>query len=117
MSDAETIVDEIVTEELTNLKQYDFSSKEATTAIQNIRDVATLPLPATTEPEPKPEPPTTVWGKLKAGAAGVWDSETTRVLIKAGGAFAGVALVTWTTIHRDHVIQREAMSLATQRNS
>jgi hypothetical protein len=117
MSDAQTLVDEIVKEELAILKSIDFSSKEATTAIQNIRDVSTLPLPAAPEPEAIPEPPTTILGKLKAGVAGVWDSETTRVLIKAGGAFAGVALVTWTTIHRDHVIERQAMSLATQRNS
>jgi hypothetical protein len=48
---------------------------------------------------------------------GVWDNETTRVLIKAGGAFAGVALVTWATVRRDHVLTREALSQANQRIS
>lgn len=66
------------------------------------------------ELEAIPEP-NTVMGKLKANLNGVWDNETTRVLIKAGGAFAGVALVAWTTIHRDHVITRDALSQANQR--
>jgi len=117
MSDAETLVDEIRLEELSNLKQIDFASEDAAIAIKNIRELSTILPPPAPEPAAVPERPTTVWEQLKAGVAGVWDNETTRVLIKAGGAFAGVALVAWTTIHRDHVIQREAMSLATQRNS
>lgn len=73
------------------------------------------------EPEPEPEPvevaPATRWERFKAGASCVWDNETTRVFIKAGGAFAGVALVAYSTIHKDHVLERQAMNQANQRNS
>jgi len=70
------------------------------------------------KPEPEPEPavvPTTRWGKIKAGASCVWDNETTRTLIKAGGAFAGVAVVAYSTIHKDHVMERQALAQANQR--
>ena len=91
-------------------------TEEATTvAIKNLRTFSESRLP-TPEPEPTPEP-TTVWGKLKLGTSKVWDNETTRTLIKAGGAFAGVALVTYSTIHRDHVVERQALAQANQRNS
>lgn len=70
------------------------------------------------EPEPVPDPvPATRWGRFKAGAATVWDNETTRVFIKAGGAFAGVGLVVWSTVRRDHVLDKTAMNQANQRNS
>lgn len=117
MSDAVTLYDEVYCDALTNVRDHDLSSDEASTAMKNLRVLSECrpPLP-TPEPEATPEP-TTVLGKLKASLAGAWDNETTRVLLKAGGAFAGVALVTWTTIHRDHVVTREALSQANQRNS
>lgn len=91
------------------------ASEEATTAIKNLRTLSEARLPAS-EPEPAPTP-TTVWGKFKLGTSKVWDNETTRTVIKAGGAFAGVALVTYSTIHRDHVVERQALAQANQRNS
>lgn len=69
------------------------------------------------EPEILPPVPTTRWGRFKAGASAVWDNETTRVFIKAGGAFAGVGLVVWSTIHKDHAMERTALAQANQRNS
>lgn len=117
MDNAVALYDETYCDALRQVKVLTLSEDEATTTIKNLRVLAECrPPELSPEPEATPEP-TTVLGKLKAGAAGVWDNETTRVFIKAGGAFAGVALIAWTTIHRDHVIQREAMSLATQRTS
>lgn len=117
MSESIELYDEVYREMLTNVKDRDLSEDDTATAMKNLRVFSECRPPAPApELEATPEP-TTFWGKLKAGAAGVWDNETTRVLIKAGGAFAGVAVVTWTTVHRDHVIERTAMSQATQRIS
>jgi len=117
MSDANILYDEVFCHSLTEVKTYDLSTDDATTAMKNLKTLSEC-RPPTPEPEPEATPePTTVLGKLKAGMGRWWDNETTQVLIKAGGAFAGVALVTWTTVHRDHVLTRDALSQANQRNS
>ena len=93
------------------------SDEAATTQVKNL-ETFSKSRPPTPEPEPIPDPvPTTAWGKFKCGLSNVWDNETTRVLIKAGGAFAGVGLVVWSTVHRDHVVERTALQQANQRNS
>lgn len=117
MSDTIHLYDEVYREMLDNVKDRDLSEDSTSTAMKNLRTFSECQPPVIApEPEPTPEP-TTFWEKVLASTSGVWDNETTRVLIKAGGAFAGVALVTWSTIHRDHVIERTAMSQANQRNS
>jgi hypothetical protein len=72
-----------------------------------------------TRPQVDPEPetisdpvPMTRFEKVRAGIASVWDNETTRAVIKAGGAFAGVAYVTHATIKKDHVLERQALAQA-----
>lgn len=98
------------------LANLDLASDEATTAIKNLELFSKCRPPV---PAPQPEPafvPKTKAEKVKAGIARIWDNETTRVLIKAGGAFAGVGVVVWSTVHRDHVLQREALAQANQRN-
>ncbi len=93
----------------------DLETDESTTAMRNLRTFSEC-RPPQVEPEPEPPAvPTTAWEKMKAGIAAVWDNETTRTLIKTGGTFAGVALVAWSTIHRDHVIERQALAQANQR--
>ena len=87
----------------------------ATVAFKNLKTFSESRI-STSESELTPEP-TTVWGKFKLGTSKVWDNETTRTLIKAGGALAGVALVTYSTIQRDHVVERQALAQANQRNS
>lgn len=95
----------------------DLASEDATTAMKNLETFSKC-RPTEPEPEPTPDPePTTVWGKVKLSTVRVWDNETTRVLIKAGGAFAGVAVVAYSTIHKDHVIERQALAQANQRSS
>jgi hypothetical protein len=95
----------------------DLESNEATTAIKNF-ETFSKSRPHEPEPEPTPDPePTTVRGKVGRAVARAWDNETTRVFIKAGGAFAGVAVVTYSTIKRDHVLERQAIDQANQRNS
>lgn len=95
----------------------DLATKEAETTMKNLKTFSEC-RPPKPEPEPIPDPvPTTVWGKVKAGASSVWDNETTRVFIKAGGAFAGVAVVVYSTVKRDHVIDRQAIAQANQRST
>lgn len=94
----------------------DLSSDEATAAMKNLKTFSEC-RPPKPEPEPTPDPvPATRWGKVKAATSCVWDNETTRVLIKAGGAFAGVAVVAYSTIHKDHVMERQALAQANQRS-
>lgn len=96
---------------------FDIQSDEATTAMKNLETFSKC-RPPVPEPEPTPEPvPVTRWERFKCGTAAVWDNETTRTLIKAGGAFAGVALVAYSTIQRDHVMERQALAQANQRPS
>lgn len=93
---------------------FDLESDEATTAMKNLKTFSEVRPPA---PEPEPTPdfvPVTKWEKFKHGLSTVWDNETTRTLIKAGGAFGGVALVTYTTIRKDHVLERQALGQANQ---
>lgn len=112
--DTHELYDQRLQELLLETTKFPVDSEEFATASKNLRlfsESRTL-MP---EPEPTPDPvPTTVWEKVKAGASTVWESETTRVFIKAGGAFGGVGLVVWSTIHRDHVIDRQAMTQANQ---
>jgi hypothetical protein len=117
MSDAVNLYDTVFCDALSEVKTHDISTDSATTAMKNLKTLSECRPPTPTpDPEECPEP-TTVLGKLKDSVGRWWDNETTRVFIKAGGAFAGVALVTWTTVHRDHVLTREALSQANQRNS
>lgn len=91
----------------------DLGSEEAAAMIKNLANLAAI-RPSLVEPETDPEPvvPTTRAGKISARLAKVLDNETTRVFIKAGGALAGVAVVAYSTIHKDHVIERQAMAQA-----
>jgi len=117
MSDVVNLYDDVFVDALLEVKDIDLATDDATTAMKNLKTLSECRPPVPTpEPEAIPEP-TTVLGKLRSNVEGVWDNETTRVFIKAAGAFAGVALVTWTTVHRDHVMTREALSQANQRNS
>lgn len=114
MSDLVSEFDKVYSEALAQIQPEALYDEEAADFLRNLRLLSECRPPVTAEPEAPT--PTTGAGKLRAAVAGVWDNETTRVFIKAGGAFAGIALVVWSTVHRDHVIQREAMSLATRTN-
>lgn len=113
MSDA-NLYGEVYGKALSELKDLDFSTDDATVYVKNLKILSEC---TPFIPVPDAPIPNTVWEKVTSKLDGLWDNETTRVLIKAGGAFAGVALVTWTTVHRDHVFTREALSQANQRNS
>lgn len=115
MSEVINLFDDVYSGALQEVKAFDISASEATTAIQNLRILSEC-RPPEAEPEAEPEPET-VMEKLTAKLSSMWDNETTRVFIKASGAFAGVALVTWATIHRDHIMTRDALSQANQRIS
>lgn len=109
--------DEVLAQFVDEVQHLDLSSPEATTAMKNLETFSKIQLP---QPEPVPAPivvPTTPWGRFAAAAARALDNETTRTIIKAGGAFGGVALVTFTTIKRDHVVERQALQQANQRPS
>jgi hypothetical protein len=96
--------------------QLDLTDEKTTVAMKNLKTFSECrPQEATPEPESTPEP-TTFRGKLKAGVVSAWESETTRVLIKAGGTFAGVALVAYSTINKDHVLERQALAQANTTN-
>lgn len=111
-----TRYDEALVELIHEATTHDLKSEEFADASKNLTVFAAagkhLPDP---EPEPEPESvPETTWGKVMARTAAICDNETTRVFIKAGGAFAGVALVVWSTIHRDHVVEKTSLQQANQ---
>lgn len=110
--------DEIFEDKLDQFSKIDIASDDAVTAMSVLEKLSKLrPAP---EPEPVPEPvivEKTKMQKAQAWVGAVLDNETTRVAIKAAGAFGGVALVVWSTVKRDHVLQREAMTQANQRPS
>lgn len=100
---------------IAQVSRFDLQEEDTTTAMRNLETFSKCrPPDPILEPTPEPVPMTT-WEKVKAEVSGVWDNETTRVFIKAGGAFAGVALVVWSTVHRDHVVDRQALTQANQR--
>lgn len=109
--------DERFKELIEETANYDLHTDEATAAIKNL-EIYSKARPEAPEPEPIPEPvPTTAWEKFKCWTAEVWDNETTRTLIKSGGALAGVVVVAYGTIHRDHQLERQAMQQANQKPS
>ena len=117
MSSPSDAYDRRLTELIDETASHDVQSKEFLDAAKNLEAFskihAHLPKP---EPVPEPDPvPATRWGKIRAGLAAALDNETTRTFIKAGGAFAGVALVVATTVRRDHVMEKQAMQQANQR--
>lgn len=116
MSELNDEYDKVFMNALNEVYQFDINSDEATAGIKNLKVLSECRPPEQEELKTKPEP-VTVLEKVKANLPGVWDNETTRALIKAGGAFAGVALVTWATVRRDHVMTRDALSQANQRFS
>lgn len=96
----------------------DPASNDATTAIANLEKFSKLKPPALAPappPAPVAPPEPTKWDRFKCGLSAVWDNETTRVAIKAVGSLAGVGAVVYTTIHKDHVIERNALNQANQR--
>ncbi len=119
MSDPVERFDETFMDFVDRIAKEDLTQDTSTTAIKNLKLFKEC-RPQAPEPEPTiievPVTPETTWCKVKAGIASAWDNETTRVLIKAGGAFAGVGLVVWTTVHKDHVMERNALSQANQRS-
>ena len=103
------------TELVDEAASHDLHSEDATTAIKNLETFSKCRPP---EPEADLIPePTTFWGKVRCTVSRVWDNETTRTAIKAGGALAGVALVAHQTIRQERVFERQAMNQANQRNS
>jgi hypothetical protein len=116
MSDPVTLYDEVYVAKLAQIKSIGINDDSATAAMKNLKTLSECRPPTPEVPDATPEP-TTVLEKLKVNLGSAWDNETTRVFIKASGAFAGVALVTWATIRRDHVFVRDALSQANQRNS
>lgn len=97
------------------VSKLDMADPSTKTAIESVVLFSKIQLP---EPKPETEPAPvnlTRWGKVRCEIASALDNETTRALIKAGGAFAGVGLVVWSTIHRDHVLERNALNQANQR--
>lgn len=108
--------DEQMVRFIEEIATHDLASDEATAAVKNLKTFSEC-RPPKPEPEPIPEPvPTTRWGKFKVGAARVLDNETTRTFMKAAGPVIGVVVVTYTTIKKDHVLERQAINQANQRS-
>jgi len=102
---------------LDQIDQEPLEADKTATMIKNLEAFSKLqprvpaPEPATTPPLPE-----TKWDRFKCGVAKVWDNETTRVAIKAGASVGGVIFVGWQTIHKDRVIERQALAQANQRS-
>lgn len=99
---------------LKEASSYELHTPEALAAFKTLGAVTQCQLPPIETPDPEP---TTKWGRFKRTAGAVLDNETTRTLIKAGGAFGGVALVGHLTVRQDRVLERQALAQANQRNS
>ena len=119
MSTPQERFDETLLDFIDRVAKEDLSDDTTTVAMKNLEIFSKCRPPVDVEPETIPEPvvPTTRWERFKAGANSAWDNETTRVTIKAVGAFAGVALVAYSTIYKDHVLERQAIAQANQRMS
>lgn len=113
MDTPQELYDEVYKNILTAIDIDNLGSEVTTAAMKNFETFSKCHPQTSDALAPQP---TTKWGKAKAAVAAAWDNETTRVLLKAGGAFAGVGLVVYSTIHRDHVIERNALSQANQRS-
>lgn len=95
----------------------DLTSEESVTAMKAF-ETFTKSAPQQPEPEILPDPvPTTRWGKIRAGIAAAWDNETTRTVIKVAGPLAGVGVVTYASVNRDHVLERSSLAYQTSTNS
>ncbi len=113
--ESQELHDETLVFLMTKVAHLPIESTEATAAMKNLKIFAECQ-PLLPPPEAEvPDVPTTFWSRSKAAVAAAWDNETTRVLIKTGGTFAGVALVAYSTIKRDHVLERQALAQANQR--
>lgn len=110
--------DQVLTDLIGEAASYDIKTEEFREAAKNLRLFSeTRQLMPQPEPDPEPVIDLTRWEKVRAAVSAALDNETTRTLIKAGGAFAGVAVVAYSTIHRDHVLERQALAQANQRPS
>lgn len=117
MPEPNEVYDESLVSLIKEAASHELHTDAATTAMKNLETFSKV-RPPTPEPEPIPDPvPETAWGRFACGASRVLDNETTRTIIKAAGAFGGVALVTYSTIKRDHVVERQALQQANQRPS
>ena len=115
MDNTHELFDSRLADLIEDAANFDLASGDATTAMKNLKIFSECrPPEPTPEPEPAPEL-NTFWEKTRFHVASVLDNETTRVIIKAGGAFAGIALVAYSTIHKDHVMERQALAQANQR--
>jgi hypothetical protein len=95
----------------------DITSEEAVRA-SKVLETFSKTRPIDPEPEiPTHTVPTTRLGKIKAGIASAWDNETTRVALKAGLGFAGIAYVTHATVKKDHILEKQAIAIATTSQS
>lgn len=117
MDNLQPRLDESLAQLIAQTTSFDVHSDDLAKAATNLEALSKI---RALLPDPDPDPtnvPVTPWEKVKTAAASVWDNETTRVLIKAGGAFGGVALVVWSSVIRDHNLERNALTQANQRNS
>lgn len=113
MSDFANIFEERLIELLNEAASHELHSDEATVAMKNLKTFSELKPEISDEPEPMP---LTRWGKVRSGLAAALDNETTRTVVKAGGTFAGVVLVVYTTVRKDHILERQALQQANQRS-
>lgn len=113
MSDDLVDFDEKFLKKVDELCDLDFTEDATTVAMKNLKLLSESRPPADEEVI-SDVVPTTFWGRFSHRAARVWDNETTRVFIKTGGAFAGVGVVAYSTIHKDHVMERQALAQANQ---
>lgn len=114
------IYDQVLSELIKETVTHDVHSEEFREASKNLRLFSEsrqlMPQPDA-EPIVEPEKELTRWGRVRAEVAAALDNETTRTLIKAGGAFAGIVVVVYSTVHKDHVLDKQAIMQANQRPS
>jgi hypothetical protein len=114
MDDPQTFHNETYEDLATRVMNLDPASAEFTTAVKNLKLFSEVTVPGRPKPSSPPEP-TTLWEKTKKNVVRALDNETTRVLIKGLSSVAGVGIVAYATIRKDHVLERQALDQARQR--
>jgi len=114
MAFPDSIYNEKFNDLVADIDPANFGSEVETQKIKDLKIFSEARPPAV-EPTPLPEPvPTTWYGKAWVGCKRVAAHDNFGILVKSGLAAASVLGVTYATVKRDHVVEKQSMAQANQ---